>query len=101
MVECESALARRAREGATVESGRESLDLLVASWREVSPSVELRRLAARLCRVHPLGAADALQLAAALTLADGDPGSLPFVTYDERLAEAASKEGFPVVSPGA
>jgi len=42
--------------------------------------------------------------AAALAVADGDPASLPFVTLDERLAqaaEAAEREGFRVVVPDA
>jgi hypothetical protein len=29
-----------------------------------------------------------------------DPGSLPIVTLDERLADAARREGFPVVTAG-
>lgn len=99
-IECESAMARRERDGARVDQGRDRLDLLAAAWREVAPSAELRQRARRLTRVHPLRAADALQLAAALTIADGDPGSLVVVTYDARLAEAARKEGFRVVSPG-
>lgn len=48
----------------------------------------------RLLRLHPLRAADALQLAAALVLAEHDPRTLPFVTLDERLALAAEQEGF-------
>lgn len=100
-VECQSAMSRRERDGASVDRARELLALLGATWREVAPSTELRGLAVRLCRVHPLRSADALQLAAALTAADGDPGSLEFLTYDTRLADAARKEGFRVMSPGA
>lgn len=50
--------------------------------------------------VHPLRAADSLQLAAAIVVADGAPRALPFVTLDDRLALAADKEGFPVLVPG-
>ena len=35
-------------------------------------------------------------LAAAMVAADGTPGALPFVCLDERRAEAAEREGFPV-----
>jgi hypothetical protein len=44
--------------------------------------------------VHPLRAADALQLAAAFVAAERRPHSLQIVTLDERLADAAQKEGF-------
>lgn len=47
-------------------------------------------------RLHPLRAADALQLAAALVLSDFEPRTLPFVTLDDRLASAARREGFEV-----
>jgi hypothetical protein len=54
----------------------------------------------RLLRVHALRAGDALQLAAALVAAEGQPGSLEIVTLDERLALAASREGLRVVALG-
>lgn len=72
---------------------------LAASWQEVEPSSRLRQIASRLVRTHPLRAADALQLAAAIMAADGDPQTLPIVTLDERLARAAEREGFPVIEP--
>jgi hypothetical protein len=54
-------------------------------------------MASRLLRVHPLRAADALQLAAALAAAKGDPSSLDVVCLDQRLSEAARREGFRVL----
>jgi predicted nucleic acid-binding protein len=101
-VECMSALARLERDG-SIASGAlreagERLDALELAWAEVQPSDRLRAVATRLLRVHPLRAADALQLAAALTAAEGDPSSLEIVTLDERLALAAEREGFCVVS---
>jgi predicted nucleic acid-binding protein len=51
-----------------------------------------------LLRVHPLRAADSLQLAAALAVANGDPGALEFVSLDQRLADAARKEGLDVLA---
>ena len=103
-VECLSAIARREREGIldpgdlVVATGR--LTALAASWEEVQPAERVRRMAGRLVRTHPLRAEDALQLAAAIVAADGEPRSLPFVTLDERLARAAEREGFAVVEPG-
>lgn len=99
-IECVSALARLEREGALAESpmlaalGR--LDLLAEAWGEVQPVAAVRGMARRLLRVHPLRAADALQLAAAVVAAEGIPASLDLVTLDERLAAAARREGFVV-----
>jgi predicted nucleic acid-binding protein len=102
-VECVSAICRREREGglepAQVLTATSRLDAARAAWEEVRPGSRLRQTAERLLRVHPLRAADALQLAAAITAADDDPRALPFVTLDERLARAAEREGFPVIEP--
>jgi predicted nucleic acid-binding protein len=97
-VECSSALARREREGALeardASIAAERLHELAATWQEVLPSNPVRSTAQRLLRVHVLRAADSLQLAAAIVAAEGAPRSLPFVCLDERLGEAAEKEGF-------
>ena len=53
--------------------------------------------ARRLLRLHPLRAADALQLGAALAWADGAPEGLIVHTFDRRLAAAAEREGFRVI----
>ena len=45
-------------------------------------------------------AADALQLAAAVIVAEGMPSSLDIVTLDERFAAAARREGFTVLETG-
>lgn len=100
-VECDSALTRREREGAVVDKGRDLLALLSASWAEVPPIDDVRRVARRLLRVHPLRSAAAFQLSAAIAAADGRPERLPFVTLDTRLADAADREGFTVVRPAA
>ncbi|MFZ1888102.1 MAG: hypothetical protein WAU33_08715 [Candidatus Binataceae bacterium] len=50
-------------------------------------------------RSHPLRAADALQLGAAIVAAEEEPMSLEFVTLDRKLADAAAKEGFRVLGP--
>ncbi len=73
------------------------LDLLAEAWVQVEPGPALQQVARRLLRTHPLRAADAFQLAAALTAADGEPRRLPFVCRDERLSLAADREGLPLV----
>ena len=70
------------------------LQQLSAGWHEIDPSDEIRETAARFLRVHPLRNADALQLAAAFAAAERRPASLEIVTLDDRLANAARKEGF-------
>lgn len=101
-VECVSALARIEREdhqtSDVLKLSLERLDTLATSWYEVEPSVVLREIARRLLRTHSLRAADALQLAAAIQAAEGRPSSLEFVCLDSRLAEAAEREGFEVIS---
>jgi uncharacterized protein len=100
-VECVSALARLERDAtldpqAAVRAfGR--LEQLAAGWHEVDPSDIVRETAARLLRVHPLRAADALQLAAAFVAAEHRPPALEMLTLDERLAGAARKEGFAII----
>ena len=67
--------------------------------KKIRPTERVRRAAARLLRVHPLRAADALQLAAAIVGSEDRPETLPFVTLDDRLADAATREGFRVIRP--
>ena len=96
-VECASAFARLEREGAPSErvaAAFARLDELAQSWTEVEPSDEVRQTARRLLRVHPLRAADALQLAAAWIVSERRPPTLEVVTFDERVRLAALKEGF-------
>ena len=54
-------------------------------------------LVVALLGVHPLRAADAFQLAAALIWSRGETSSHAVVSYDERLRAAASGEGFAVL----
>lgn len=101
--ECVSALARLEREGSlaapSIAEGLRRLAALARSWREVQPVTAVRQTAIRLLRVHPLRTADALQLGAAIVAAEDHPATLPFVTLDERLAQAAEREGFVVIRP--
>ncbi len=102
-IECVSALARLEREGAldrgSMNQALGRLAELARAWHEIQPVARVRQTAIRLLRVHRLRAADALQLAAALVAAEGDPTSLEVVTLDERLAEGAEREGFRVLGP--
>lgn len=102
-IECASALARLERDGAidgaAMSDALRRLDLLAAAWQEIQPVASVRRLARRLLRVHPLPAADALQLGAAVVASENEPSSLPLITLDDRLAQAAEREGFPVTRP--
>ena len=99
--ECASALARLERDAALDPQAAalafSRLEQLAAGWHEVDPSDIVRGTATRLLRVHPLRAADALQLAAAFIAAEQRPASLEMLTLDERLAGAAQKEGFAVI----
>ena len=96
-IECVSALARAERAGMETVEAYARLDVLAEAWHEVAATDVVRRTAVRLLRVHTLRAADAVQLAAATVASEGDPRTLPFVTFDERLADAASREGFGVI----
>jgi predicted nucleic acid-binding protein len=100
-IECASAIERRQREGTAsstmADAGYQQLEELATDWSVVAPSDALAQTAIRLLRVHELRAADAMQLAAAISSSLGDPASLPFVCLDQRLRDAASREGFPLV----
>jgi uncharacterized protein len=102
LVECRSALQRLHRESAlptgTLDSALRRLTKLLESCDTVPPTEEVRRRASRLLAVHALRAGDALQLGAALVFAAEEQG-VEFVCLDDRLREAASKEGFRIL-PG-
>ncbi len=99
-VECWSALARqRRKELITIDEEDRAgafLDELQHTWYQVPPSNEMRRQAHRLVRVHPLRAADALQLAAAIMWSSRTDEN-EFVTFDKLLREAAQLEGLAVI----
>jgi hypothetical protein len=103
-VEVLSAIWRRVRAGDMEQAGAvlaiRRLDALAAHWIEVDGLDAVRARAERILAVHPVRAADALQLAAALVLSKDRP-HWPFVTGDEQLAGVAELEGFDVIVPGA
>lgn len=100
-IECVSALARLERDAAlnakAMTLALQRLRQLAAAWHEIDPSDAVREAATRFLRVHPLRAADALQLAAAFLAAERRPASLTVLTLDDRLGAAARKEGFAVM----
>ena len=99
-LECQAAIHRRHRETplapAALTQAADRLRALVELVDTVSPTDEVRRRAARLVAVHPLRAADALQLAAALIWCEEQPHGEGFVSLDSRLRDAARSEGFDV-----
>jgi len=83
-VEVISAIARRKREwpGLLARWNRAGWEVheVASRWIEVSDAATTRIHAERIVMEHPLRAADALQLGAAIVAADGDPQSLELVT---------------------
>lgn len=104
VIECTAALCRLAREGALDErelAGAENaLKRLSRVWHEIQPSALLRAKAQRLLRVHSLRAQDSQQLAAAMIASEDLSAPIPFVCFDDRLGEAARREGLEVLGAG-
>ena len=106
--EVASAVARKRRDGSLdrlrVATAKRRLARLEAAWSEVTRWEAVRDRARRLLETHDLRAADSLQLAAALVATEERPAGVEFVTFDQRLAEAAEHESFrvmPAFGPGA
>jgi predicted nucleic acid-binding protein len=101
-IECVSALARLEREqrldASHTAKALQRLADLRGGWQEIDAVEKLRDIAIRLTRVHPLRAADSMQLAAAIVASENRPSSLDFVCLDQRLISAAEREGFAVIS---
>jgi uncharacterized protein len=102
-VELLSALARRRREepaaSKRLQAARQQVLDTWTRWSEVTAVDVVRRYAERLVDTYPLRAADALQLGAALVVAENGSVALTFVTFDRRQAEVAEREGFRVLGP--
>ena len=95
-----SAIERRVRQGLIPAPERrpvlDRLYDLAVGWDEVTEVLAVRHRANALLARHPLRAADAGQLGAALHVWEQTGAMLPFVTRDRRLALAAEREGFDV-----
>jgi len=93
-----SALCRKVREGALSEADLETARAARDRWFEASVVVRdmpaVAKRADRILRVHRLRAADALQLAAAVLVCEPDVEAHRFITFAQRLARAARREGF-------
>jgi hypothetical protein len=100
-VECQSALYRRQREGLLQERDSKPafrrLDYVLADADRVPPMNEVLERASRVPAIHPLRAADAFQLGAALAWCKGTASGRIFVCLDDRLRTAAQAEGFTVL----
>jgi uncharacterized protein len=100
-VEAKSAFMRLFRE--KVLTSKELGDALTRLARlrrscgEIQPTEEVRSLAEGLLERCAIRGADALQLAAALVLCQERPRGRLFVSFDERLLEAADFVGFSVL----
>ena len=98
-----SALARRRRAeplaARRLTAARREVFSAWEQWTEVTATEVVRRHAERLIEAHPIGAADALQLAAAVVAAEEIPAGLTFVTLDRQQADAAEREGFTALGP--
>jgi hypothetical protein len=82
---------------AGLQQARGVLDHLRTGAFEVQPTEELRARALRLLAVHPLRAAEALELAAALVWCRERPQGASFVSLHPPLRLAAALEGFRVL----
>lgn len=100
-VECASAIACLEREGTLEEPAAaqafDRLKQLAAGWHEIDPSDAVREVAVRFLRVHPLRAADSLQLAAASRSSSVTISSDAGRRSAAWNAAAARKEGFVLV----
>ena len=99
--EITSAIERRVREGSLTRSQRREalrrLDAFADSWNEVTELLAVRSRANALLARHPLRAADAGQLGAALLIQEQLAGVLTFACLDQRLSTAAELESLRVI----
>ena len=101
-LEVASAIERRVREGLLSKSLRGAalarIRRIAADAHEIGDLAAVRTRALSLIARHPLRAADATQIGAAMLVADPEPSSLTMVVLDHRLAEAAEREGLGVLT---
>ena len=100
-IEIVGAIERRVREGSLSRpQRREALrrfDAFAESWDEVTDVLAVRARASALLARHPLRAADAGQIGAALLIQEQLAGVLTFVCLDHRLSSAAELESLRVI----
>jgi predicted nucleic acid-binding protein len=97
-VEIASALAQLLRQNkitaAEYAHAKQQAEHLAIIWRTAVPSERIALKARALLERNTLRAADALQLAAALEWCEDHPDGKIFLTFDQRLREAAGLAGF-------
>jgi len=97
-VEIVSGLTRLLRMGEIDEeeflAGKHVAEIVAATWVVIKPSAKIATEACSLLERYPLSAADALQLAAALEWSENKPKGEVFLSFDQRLREAAGGTGF-------
>ena len=96
-----SAIERRTREGSLSRTQRREVlgrfDAFASHWDEVTDVLAVRSRANALLARHPLRAADAGQLGAALLVQEQLAGPLTFVCVDQRVSSAAELEGLRIL----
>lgn len=97
-IEIASALVRLLRQGEISTSefahAKRQAEGLAGLWFVIQPSARVAVSARNLLELYALRSADALQLAAALEWCEGKPKGEVFLTFDQRLREAAGLAGF-------
>jgi hypothetical protein len=97
-VEMMSGLTRLERMGQITHErfliGKQVAREIVRDWLSVRSTESIAIDACSLLELYPLRAADALQLAAALEWCEGKPKGKVFLSFDQRLREAAGMAGF-------
>ena len=100
--EITSAIERRTRDGSISRPQRrevlDRLSVLAGGWDEVTEVLAVRTRADALLARHPLRAADAGQLGAALLVQEQLAGPLTFACRDQRLLSAADLEGLRILA---
>ena len=101
-IELFSALARHRREvprnAGVISAARRDLQEAWERWSEITAIELVRRQAERIVETHPLKAADALQIGAALVAGQQNPALHEFVTLDGSQGLVAEREGFRVLT---
>ncbi len=104
-LECVAGFNRLSRERVfneeNLKEATSRLQTLSSGWTEIRPDDEMRCHAEYLASKHPLKAADALQLAAALVWCEGNVAGRNFVCLDRTLRRSATNEGFDVLPEAA
>jgi predicted nucleic acid-binding protein len=100
-IEVRSAFARLLRMGQLTfleqAAAQVELDYLRRTWREMLPDEPIRQEAESLVDRFPLKAADAQQLAAALSWCAQEPAGQAFISGDVQLVGAAHQLGFQTI----